>query len=114
MPEEQPVAGKTLSLNGMGLRKATIFAVKVYVAGLYLSEKSESATAILAKDQPWHLDLRFLRDVDAADIRDAWEEGFESNAESELAALKDRIAVLQQHMTDLVEGGQSCLQLPAR
>jgi len=34
MPDTVTVEGKTLKLNGMGLRKKVMF--KVYVAGLYL------------------------------------------------------------------------------
>ena len=37
-PDRQP-----LVLNGMGVRKATLFKVKVYVAGLYLPESSSDA-----------------------------------------------------------------------
>ena len=41
LPDSQQVAGKTLALNGLGLR--TKFMVKVYVAGLYLEQKSSDA-----------------------------------------------------------------------
>jgi hypothetical protein len=34
------VAGKTLTLNGMGLREATILNIDVYVAGLYVEHPS--------------------------------------------------------------------------
>ena len=46
MPDTLTVAGKTLKLNGMGLRKKAIF--KVYVGGLYLEAPSKDAAAILA------------------------------------------------------------------
>ena len=40
LPDQLQVSGKTLQLNGLGLREATIFKVRVYVAGLYLEQKS--------------------------------------------------------------------------
>ena len=43
MPEQVTVDGKTLVLNGLGLREATFLRVDVYVAGLYLEEKSQDA-----------------------------------------------------------------------
>ena len=36
MPDSVTVETKTLSLNGLGLREATIFDVDGYVAGLYV------------------------------------------------------------------------------
>ena len=47
MPDQVQVEGKTLVLNGMGIRKATIFHVKVYIAGLYMEKKSADPKAIL-------------------------------------------------------------------
>ncbi len=39
MSDQVTVDGRTLSLNGLGLREATAFKVDVYVAGLYLEQK---------------------------------------------------------------------------
>jgi hypothetical protein len=65
-------SGADLVLNGLGIRKATFMAVKVYVAALYLPQKSRDAGRILGAKQPWQLILRFVRDVGASDIRDAF------------------------------------------
>ncbi len=54
--------GKTLVLNGLGLR--TKFVVKVYVAGLYLEQKSSDANAILKADAPKRLVMQFMRDFE--------------------------------------------------
>ena len=81
-PDRQP-----LVLNGMGVRKATLFKVKVYVAGLYLPESSSDAQAIIDQDRARHLTLHFVRDVDAGDIREAWQEGFAANAGDRLDEL---------------------------
>jgi hypothetical protein len=104
MPERVTVGGQSLTLNGMGLRKATIFSVKVYVAGLYLAASSGDASAIMSADQPRHLVLRFVRDVDVGDIREAWQEGFEKNAAAKLAGLQARIDTMKAYMVDFEEG----------
>jgi len=100
------VAGTDLVLNGLGIRKATILAVKVYVAGLYLPQKSGDAGTIIGAKQPWQLVLRFVHDVDASDMREAFEEGFKKNAGDKLAALHPRIEALNARMVDDFKKGQ--------
>ncbi len=98
-------AGETdLVLNGLGLRKATFLKVRVYVAGLYLPQKSNDAGQILGADRRWRLVLRFVRDLDASDIREAFEAGFKNAAGDQLAALRQRIAALNGMMVDFKEG----------
>jgi hypothetical protein len=97
------VEGKTLVLNGMGLRKAYGFA-KVYVAGLYLENKSRNADEILGSDSARRIELRFVRNVGRKDITKAWTEGFEKNAGASLPALESRIETLNQAMPDLRDG----------
>ena len=93
-----------LVLNGLGLRKATFLAVRVYVAGLYLPQKSSDPREILGTDRPWYLLLHFVRDVSAADIRDAFSEGFKKSAGGHLPAFATAIAALQARMIDFKEG----------
>jgi Chalcone isomerase-like len=103
-PNSTKVGNVDLELNGLGIRKATFLAVKVYVAGLYVPQKSSDAGAILGSNLPWQLTLRFIRDVDASDIRDAFEEGFESAAGEKMATLRPRIDSLNARMADFKEG----------
>jgi len=77
-PDTLAVGGRTLVLNGLGLRKKAIF--KVYVAGLYLESPSTDAAAILAADRPKAIRMRFLRDLTSEQIVGAFREGFEANA----------------------------------
>jgi hypothetical protein len=93
-----------LVLNGLGLRKATMFAVQVYVAGLYLPQKSGDPGQILGANRPWRLELRFVRDVGVSDIRNAWQEGFENSAAGKIGALQPRIDALKAAMTDFKTG----------
>jgi hypothetical protein len=43
--------GKTLKLNGTGLRQATILKINVYAAGLYLENAARDGDAIAGSDQ---------------------------------------------------------------
>jgi hypothetical protein len=103
MPDQFELAGKSLVLNGLGTRLATMLKVKVYVAGLYLEQHSQDAPAILAADQPWHLALKFVRDVSKGEITDAWTDGFKKNA-PEYASVAERVVTLNDSMTDLKNG----------
>jgi hypothetical protein len=97
------VDGSALMLNGLGLRQATAFKVNVYVGALYVPKASNDANALLAA-APKELVLQFVRDVGAEDLRKGWNEGFEKNAKSEAAVLKDRIAMFNSWMTDMKSG----------
>jgi len=79
MPNEQIVSGTRLRLNGIGLRTYSIFHIHIYVAGLYLEQRSDSPDAILRSKGVKLLVLHFLRDVTAEEARTAWKEGFEQN-----------------------------------
>ena len=103
-PDSAKVGTVDLELNGLGIRKATMLALKVYVAGLYVSRRSGDAGAILSSNLPWQLTLRFVRDVDASDIRDAFTEGFESAAGEKMATLRPRIDTLNARMVDFKKG----------
>ena len=103
-PDSVKAGATDLMLNGLGIRKATVLAVKVYVAGLYLPKKSSDAGQILGAKGPWQLVLRFVRDVDAPDIRDAWNEGFEHAGAEKVADLRPRIDALNARMVDFKKG----------
>lgn len=102
-PDIVQVGGADLVLNGLGIRKATFLKVKVYVAGLYLPQKANDAAQVDG-DGPWQLVLHFVRDVDASDIRDAFNEGFEKAAGGNLAALRQRIDSLNDRIVDFKKG----------
>ena len=98
------VGSSDLVLNGLGVREATMFNVDVYVAGLYIPEKSVDGAAIIAANQPWQLLLKFVHDADAADVRDAFQNGFHRVTGGELGSMQDRIARLDAQIVDIKEG----------
>lgn len=104
MPDVMSVEGRKLTLNGMGLREATIFNVNVYVAGLYLENVSSDASAIVQSDQAKVLTLRFVRDVDQEDITKAWRDGFKNNATVKLTSIQPLIDRLNGWMPSFDDG----------
>src|SRR6266702_4145193 len=78
--DQATVEGSNLTLNGLGLRQATMFKVNVYVAALYVAKTSNDPNALLGSNTPSELILQFVRDVGADDLRKGWSEGFEKNS----------------------------------
>ena len=108
-PEQTQVQASPLALNGLGLRQATMLKVNVYVAALYVAQPSTDANAILASNTPKQLVLHFVRDVDGADLKKAWDEGFANNAKAQVPALKERIEQFKSWMTTMKSGQQLTL-----
>lgn len=104
MPDTVAVEGKTLKLNGMGLRKKVVF--KVYVAGLYLETPSPAGEALIASDQIKRMQLSVLRSLKSKQVTEAIEEGFEKNSKAQMGALKERLGKFGAMISDVVEGDQ--------
>ncbi len=103
-PDKKTVAGQELVLNGLGIREATMLQIDVYVAALYLPQKTRKGPDAIAQQGPKQLELKFVRDVEKKDIADAWTEGFKKNAKGNLAALKGRISKINGWMADMKAG----------
>ena len=103
-PEEVTVDSRSLVLNGMGLREATMLKVDVYVAALYLEKKSSDPGEIIRSEQAKRLAMKFVRAVARKDLVKAWNEGFEKTAQGSLAALQDRITTFNSFMSDMPNG----------
>jgi len=73
------IEGARLTLNGLAVRSERVLFMnfKIYVAGLYLLNKSQDGEAILASDTPRHLVMHFLHSkVRRKELTDAWKESF--------------------------------------
>ena len=86
LPDTQQVAGKTLVLNGLGLR--TKYMVKVYVAGLYVEQKSSDANAIIKSDTPKRIVLQFVHGASKGQMTDAFNESFNDNTPDAVKTMK--------------------------
>lgn len=93
LPDSLTVNNQQLVLNGIGTRKATIFGIRVYVAGLYLPARSSDAEAILSSSIPKFIEMRLVRDVARKDMTEAWKEGFYRNVQdpSRFSAQLDQV-----------------------
>jgi hypothetical protein len=102
LPDTVEVGAQKLALNGIALREKFVF--DVYVAGLYLTEKSHDPAAILQKEAPRMMVMHFVRDVDAKAIRKAWLDGLEANVKDITPDLREKFGQLADMMTDVKEG----------
>jgi hypothetical protein len=101
LPDQVETGGRSLVLNGLGLREATVLMVDVYVAGLYVESKTSDPTVILGADQAKQIVMRFVRSVGKEKLAEAWTEGFAKNAGDQAAALAAGLATLNGAMADV-------------
>ncbi len=89
LPDTAQVGATTLTLNGLGLR--TKYAFKVYIAGLYIPQKSTDPAAILKPDVPKRIVMHFVRNVSKSQLIDGFSESFENNTPEAAKMLKPDI-----------------------
>lgn len=102
VPPTITAEGKTLHLNGAGLRTKLMF--KVYVAGLYLENTSKDAAAVVSSDQVKSMRLAILRSLKGRQVSEAIEEGFEKNSKAQMGALKARLDKLGAMIPNVEKG----------
>lgn len=104
MPDRIDVGGETLVLNGMGTREATVLNVDVYVAGLYLPERTRYASAALDGAGTKRIVLQLVRDVKRGEMSEALREGLQRNAGGRMDELAQRADRLERLIPDLNDG----------
>jgi hypothetical protein len=104
LPRRLDLEGHALILNGTATRKK--FIVKVYVAGLYLPARESDAEKILGADEPRHLVMQFVHDVDKGKMCNAWNEALANNTPDASAELKAQFETLCGYMEDIKKGEQ--------
>jgi hypothetical protein len=105
VPDKAQVAGKTLVLNGAGIRTKLFH--KVYVMGLYVpaDKKSQSPNDLVVVDGPRLIVITMVRNVDAKTFIEALKDGLEdNNSKDTLATLKPQIDQLEKYM---LQAGQA-------
>jgi len=87
----QTESGRTLLLNGAGIRSKFFFSI--YIGALYLPEKLHEVSTILKSDTPNRVMMHCLyHEIDKKKLVDAWNEGFDSNLDQQQRkTLHDRI-----------------------
>jgi hypothetical protein len=100
LADQATVAGAPLVLNGAGLR--TKLMLKIYVVGLYVPAKTKSADAVIGSRQPRLARLVMKRDLGAATVWDAFDEGIQANSSpAELAAIQSELVEIEKLFNDL-------------
>lgn len=102
--EERTTLGTSeLVLNGAGLKKRVFF--KVYVAGLYLTEKRKSPAAVFALPGPKRVSITLMRSIPARALVDALRGDIRDNSSpEEQQALKGRVGDLAANLLALGDG----------
>ena len=104
IPGQIVMEGKTLELNGAGVR--TKFFFDIYVGALYLVSPANHAEAVLEKPSPARVSMDILySEVNKEKLIKGWTSGFKKNqSKASFAALKERLNVFNGMFTDLKEG----------
>ena len=103
-PDHAVVEGTELTLNGIGLQKATFLRVDVYVGALYVAATSRDPDALIDSASPQELILHFLRSVNVRDVRDQWTKDFMHVVPDRPASLMQRVATLNTWLSDIKSG----------
>jgi len=108
MPDTVAVGGKSLRLNGVGLRTKVFF--KIYVGGLYLESPTHDAARAISADETKRVVMHFLyKNVTKKQLDEAWDEGFQENSPSASAAVKEALAKFESWMGDISAGQEIVL-----
>lgn len=103
LEETTTVAGKTLVLNGAGARIKAV--LKVYVLGVYLTEKKTTAADVMALTGPKRFKIVMLRDLSSEEFGQAFLTGINKNlAKDEKAKFVNQLVKLGDLFTDIEAG----------
>lgn len=116
LEESARVANQELKLNGAGIRHKAIF--KVYVAGLYLSEKKTIAADVLAAPGAKRVTIVMLRDVSNEEFGRGFMSGIQQNGDraekGKIASQLLKLGELFASIPELKKGDQLMLDwIPA-
>lgn len=82
VPESIQAAGKTLHLNGAGVRRVSI--VGAYVVALYLQEPETNPDELVASEQVKAVRLTFRLNIPKGEVMEEFESGIRDNSSKEL------------------------------
>jgi len=104
LPDTEQVVDTKLVLNGLGLR--TKFMVKVYVAGLYVEQKSSDPRASINAERSKRIVMQFLHGASKSQMTDAFSESFNDNSPGAMKTMKVDIDRLLSALEPVKEGDQ--------
>lgn len=104
LPDTVQAGSTTLVLNGLGLR--TKYMVKVYVAALYLPQKSTDPAAILKPTVTKRIVMHFVRNISKSQLTDGFSESFQNNTPDAMKTLKPDIDRLFAALDSVKDGDE--------
>ena len=104
MPDTVQAGGKNLVLNGLGLR--TKFMVKVYVAGLYVEQKTTDPAVIIGPNTSKRIVMQFLHSASNSQMADAFNDSFSDNSPDGVKTMKADIDRLLGALESVKVGDQ--------
>jgi hypothetical protein len=77
IPDSATVGGKSIVLNGIGLREK--YFIDVYVGALYMPARTSNAQQAINQDVPKRIVMHFIyKEVTAEQLNEVWHDGFAS------------------------------------
>lgn len=98
------IGGTTIPLHGEGIRKATLFAVKIYQAAFYCAEKITTLQEAIINPEPKRLEFRYFRDFSLEDTVIAWKYQFRESSGMKPGALASEMSLLASFLKPIQEG----------
>lgn len=90
MPNVMKVGSEYLKMNGGGIREKMF--IDLYVAVLYLQEKTTNSSEIINGDKPMAVKIKIISGmVDNENFEEALREGFDKSTNNNIAPVKDRM-----------------------
>lgn len=106
LPETMTLNDQELVLNGAGIREKYVIGYDVYVAGLYLKEKSRDADKILNANEPMMLRIKILTGmVTSEKFKDHTRKGFDEATDGNTGPIEDEINLFMRAFAEEINKG---------
>jgi hypothetical protein len=101
IPESITCEGKEIPLQGHGIRKATIFGVKVFVLAFYAPSPIKNDDDPALQERPICFDITYLRAFDNKDVDKAWDYQFKESSMYKYPELKEHVSLLKKYFGEI-------------
>ncbi|MGM0453114.1 MAG: chalcone isomerase family protein [Thermodesulfobacteriota bacterium] len=103
LPEKMEIDGKTVVLNGAGVR--SVMFMKFYVGGLYLMDAETDEDVVMSADEPMAIRLHLIDDVDQDTMKKACNNGFKSATGGNIEPIQPQIDKFLDCFSDPIKEG---------
>jgi hypothetical protein len=90
-PDERECSQEELPLQGVALRKATVFGIKVYAFAYYSKNPIKNPESAAFNERPICMEAVYLRDFSDKDVNRAWDYQFKESSQFPYDELKKDI-----------------------